>query len=83
MNVIIPSPGYQIHENEIIIAPADLHLVLGKNRQVLLLDGEKLHGVRPAADCTMLSLIHRREDHLMGVVLDAVWGRMEQRVLDI
>lgn len=69
MNVLIGSEGHQISEKEIIIAPAGSHLTLEKNRIIHLIDGEKQHGVRPAADYTMVSLKHRVDDRLVGVVL--------------
>lgn len=69
MKVIIPESGYTIHDGEIIIAPAGQHLVLDQNRAIHFHNGDKRHGVRPAVDCTMLSLINRKDDTLIGVVL--------------
>jgi two-component system chemotaxis response regulator CheB len=69
MNVIIPQSGHHIHEKEIIVAPAGQHLILEQNRTIVFTNGEKKHGVRPAVDCTMLSLVQQREDSLMGVIL--------------
>jgi two-component system chemotaxis response regulator CheB len=69
MQVRIATHLYQFHEGEILIAPAGKHLVLSNNRSIMLQDGDKLHGVKPAADYAMLSLHQREEDHLAGVVL--------------
>ncbi|HWQ67889.1 MAG TPA: chemotaxis protein CheB [Methanospirillum sp.] len=69
MAVNVASSGYSLHEGEILIAPSGKHLVLDHNRRVLLQDGEKVHGVKPAIDCTMLSLHSFTEDRLCGIVL--------------
>ncbi len=69
MQVLIASSAYHIREGEILIAPAGKHLLLSNNRNIIFQDGEKLHGVKPAVDYTMLSLRNRVEDHLAGVVL--------------
>jgi len=69
MKVMIASDNQQISEGEILVAPAGKHLILEKNRIIRFHEGEKLHGVRPAADCTMLSLINRVDDKLAGIVL--------------
>lgn len=69
MQVMIASSSYHIREGEILIAPAGKHLQLSNNRSIIFNDGEKLHGVKPAVDYTMLSLRYREEDNLAGVVL--------------
>jgi two-component system chemotaxis response regulator CheB len=69
MNVVVPTPGYVLHEGEILIAPAGVHMILEKNRFIAFEDGEKVHGVKPAVDKTMISLRQRGDDHLAGVVL--------------
>jgi two-component system chemotaxis response regulator CheB len=69
MDVVIGSEAHQITEGQIIVAPSGKHLLLEKNRIIRLDDGEKIHGVRPAADFTMLSLKQRVEDRFLGIVL--------------
>lgn len=69
MQVLIAPSTYHIREGEIFIAPAGKHLVLSNNRSIIFQDGEKLHGVKPAVDYTMLSLRKREEDLLAGIVL--------------
>lgn len=69
MKVIVPAAGDQLREGEIFIAPAGKHMILEHNRTIRLDDGEKLHGVKPAIDRTMLSLEKRHEDHLAGIIL--------------
>lgn len=69
MQVLIPVSGYQIREGEILIAPAGKHLVLSNNRTIILQDGDRLHGVKPAVDYAMLSLHKREEDQIAGVIL--------------
>ncbi len=58
-----------VTEPHIYIAPAGKHVVLHHNRVFFLRDGEKVHGVRPAVDMTMLSIQKRSEDTLMGIIL--------------
>lgn len=69
MKVRIPSVGDVLTEGEILIAPAGTHLILDHNRKIGFEDSERLHGVKPSIDKTMLSLQMRREDHLAGIIL--------------
>ncbi|MDD1727502.1 MAG: chemotaxis protein CheB [Methanospirillum sp.] len=69
MKVSIGEAGHQISEREIIIAPAGKHMILEKNRIIRFDDGEKLHGVKPAVDRTMLSLRQIDGDRLLGIIL--------------
>lgn len=69
MKVLVGDAGHQLTEGEIIIAPAGKHLLLDHNRTIQLDDGEKLHGVKPSVDRTMLSLRRIEGDRLLGIVL--------------
>nr|WP_319540545.1 CheB methylesterase domain-containing protein [uncultured Methanospirillum sp.] len=69
MDVILADAGVKLEEGKIYIAPAGRHLVLEQNRTIQLDDGEKLHGVKPSIDRTMLSLQRIDGDRLLGVVL--------------
>ncbi len=69
MKVIIGEEGQVIAPGTIIIAPGDRHLILQKNRTIHLDDAPKIHGVRPAADSTMCSLVSRIEDRILGIIL--------------
>ena len=69
MKVVVATAGDQISEGKIFIAPAGKHMILEHNRKIHLDDGEKIHGVKPSIDRTMLSLEKRFEDKLAGIVL--------------
>ncbi len=69
MKVRVPVQGEQLTEQVIFIAPAGRHMILERNRTIHFDDGEKLHGVKPSIDKTMLSLEKRYEDHLAGIIL--------------
>ena len=69
MDTEVIKEGTKLTDNRIYIAPAGYHLLLRKNRECFLDSSEKLHGVRPAIDRTMLSLVERVGDDLMGVIL--------------
>ncbi len=69
MDVILGDAGIKLEEGKIYIAPAGRHLILEQNRTIQLDDGEKLHGVKPSIDRTMLSLQRIDRDRLMGAVL--------------
>ena len=61
--------GCKLSEKKILIAPAGFHLLINSNRICKLNSDEKIHGVRPAVDRTMLSLKKRENDTLMGIIL--------------
>lgn len=69
MKVLIGTPNHMLTEGEIVIALAGQHLLLEKNRIIRLDGGDKVHGVRPAVDQTMLSLKNRVDDQFAGVIL--------------
>ncbi len=69
MTVEIAKAGEKIAEGRIYIAPAGRHLILEQNRTIHLEDSEKLHGVKPSIDRTMLSLQQIEGDRILGVIL--------------
>lgn len=69
MEVLIAHKENPLSEKKIFIAPAGFHLHLHNNRTFLLNSGEKLHGVRPAVDHTLLSFQKRSEDKILGIIL--------------
>lgn len=69
MEVIIINENSPLTEEKIFIAPAGSHLLLEKNRIFKLDNNEKIHGVRPAVDMTLLSIQKRTEDKIMGIIL--------------
>lgn len=69
MPVSIAGEGEMITAPHIYIAPSGQHLLIKNNRTFHLNDDEKIHGVRPAVDRTMLSVQKRSEDTIMGIIL--------------
>lgn len=69
METEVIKEGTKLTDNRIYIAPGGYHLLIRNNRDCLLDSGEKLHGVRPAIDRTMFSMVERVGDDLMGVIL--------------
>ncbi|MCA1917304.1 CheB methylesterase domain-containing protein [Methanospirillum hungatei] len=69
MPVSIASDGEILTAPHIYIAPAGQHLLIKNNRTFALNNSEKLHGVRPAVDLTMLSMQKKPDDSIMGIVL--------------
>lgn len=69
METEVIKEGTKLTDNRIYIAPGGYHLLIRNNRDCLLDSGEKIHGVRPAIDRTMFSMVERIGDHMMGVIL--------------
>ena len=65
MNVTIAGEDQKIAEGTLFIAPAGQHLLLRNNRSFIFDDGDKIHGVRPAVDRTLLTIQKRSEDKIL------------------
>lgn len=57
-----------IKSNMVYLAPGDYHMIIGRHR-IKLNQGEKLHGVRPAADYLFKAAAEVYESRLLGIVL--------------
>jgi two-component system, chemotaxis family, protein-glutamate methylesterase/glutaminase len=69
MEVLVVEDHCVLSERKIFVAPSGFHLLINNNRICTLNLDDKMHGVRPAVDKTMLSLQKRKDDHLMGIIL--------------
>ncbi|NLV26708.1 MAG: chemotaxis protein CheB [Methanomicrobiales archaeon] len=69
MGVFIIDDHTRLSERNVYIAAAGYHLRVENNRVFRLDSGEKVHGVRPAVDLTLLSIKKRSEDSIMGIIL--------------
>ncbi len=69
MNVVICEEETKLVPKTIFLAPAGKHLTIENNRILHLNEEPKVHGVRPAIDCTMVTLKKRFDDKISGFVL--------------
>ena len=63
------SPGDRLEAGQALVAPGGFHLTFNENGQAALNQHPPVHGVRPAIDVTMASLVQRFGEALVGVVL--------------
>jgi two-component system chemotaxis response regulator CheB len=63
------SPGDRLEVGRALVAPGGFHLTFNEAGQAVLNQNPTVHGVRPAIDVTMASLVQRFKDALVGVVL--------------
>ncbi len=52
-------PGDRLAVGRVLLAPGGFHMVFDENEQVVLNQNPPMHGVRPAVDVTLTSLIQR------------------------
>ena len=62
-------PGDILEVGRALLAPGGFHMTLGEGDRVALNQNPTVHGVRPAIDVTMASVVHRYEAATMGVIL--------------
>ena len=62
-------PGDMLLTGQVLLAPGGFHLTLDENEQVALNQKPAVHGVRPAVDVTLNSLIQRFGTHVVAVIL--------------
>ncbi len=63
------SPGDKITRGRVLIAPGDYHMTVNDSREIVLNQDPTLHGVRPAADITMVSATRIFGSRTVGLVL--------------
>lgn len=63
------SPGDRLEAGLALVAPGGFHLTFNEHGQAALNQNPPVHGVRPAIDVTMASLVQRFGAALVGVVL--------------
>jgi two-component system chemotaxis response regulator CheB len=63
------SPGDRLEVGRALLAPGGFHLVLDGSGEVVLNQKDPVHGVRPAIDVTMASIVQRYGRRTIGVIL--------------
>ena len=62
-------PGDKLEVGRALLAPGGFHLTFDRNGQVALNQNPPVHGVRPAIDVTMTSLVSLYGSSVLGVIL--------------
>ncbi|MCX6066289.1 MAG: chemotaxis response regulator protein-glutamate methylesterase [Chloroflexi bacterium] len=62
-------PGDSLMVGQVLLAPGGFHMILDENEQVVLNQKPTVHGVRPAVDVTLNSLIQRFGKNVIAVIL--------------
>lgn len=62
-------PGDKLEVGRALLAPGGFHLTFDRNGQVALNQNPPVHGVRPAIDVTMTSLVSLYGNSVLGVIL--------------
>lgn len=62
-------PGDRLMVGQALLAPGGFHMVLDENEQVALNQNPPVHGVRPAIDVTLTSLVQRYGKRVVSVIL--------------
>lgn len=68
IKVVEAEDGMLIENNTVYLAPGDFHMTLDNSR-IRINDGDKLHGVRPAADYLFNTAAPIYKENLMGIIL--------------
>lgn len=62
-------PGDRLMAGQALLAPGGFHMVFDENEQVSLNQNNPVHGVRPAIDVTLTSLVQRFGKRVISVIL--------------
>jgi two-component system chemotaxis response regulator CheB len=62
-------PGDRLMIGQVLIAPGGFHMTLDENERIALNQKPTVHGVRPAVDVTLTSLIQRFGKSIIAVIL--------------
>ena len=62
-------PGDQLEVGKALLAPGGFHMVLDDNKRISLNQNPTVHGVRPAIDVTMFSVVQHFNNSITGVIL--------------
>jgi two-component system, chemotaxis family, protein-glutamate methylesterase/glutaminase len=63
------APGDSLMIGQVLIAPGGFHLTLDDNGRIALNQKPAVHGVRPAVDVTLTSLVQHFHSHVVAVIL--------------
>jgi len=61
--------GDRLLAGQVLVAPGGFHMVLDKEERILLHQKAAVHGVRPAVDVTLTSLVQRFGKNVIAVIL--------------
>jgi two-component system, chemotaxis family, protein-glutamate methylesterase/glutaminase len=62
-------PGDTLEVGKALLAPGGFHMVLDENKKIALNQNPTVHGVRPAIDVTMFSVVQHFGGDVVGVIL--------------
>ncbi len=62
-------PGDKLLVGQVLIAPGGFHMTIDENEQIALDQKPPVHGVRPAVDVTLTSLVQRFHKNVIAVIL--------------
>lgn len=62
-------PGDQLKVGQVLIAPGGFHTVFDQNEQAVMNQNLPIHGVRPAIDVTLSSIVNLYGAHTISVIL--------------
>ena len=62
-------PGDRLEVGKVLIAPGGFHMVLDANEQFILNQNPPVHGVRPAVDVTLTSIVEHFGKHVIAAIL--------------
>jgi two-component system, chemotaxis family, protein-glutamate methylesterase/glutaminase len=62
-------PGDQLEIGRVLLAPGGFHLLINDQGQVTLNQNPTVHGVRPAIDVTMVSVVKKYKSSVVSVIL--------------
>jgi two-component system chemotaxis response regulator CheB len=63
------APGDSLMIGQVLVAPGGFHMTLDENEKIALNQKPPVHGVRPAIDVTLNSLIQRLGNNIVAVIL--------------
>jgi len=62
-------PGDRLMVGQVLLAPGGFHMILDENERIALNQKPTVHGVRPAVDVTLTSLVQRFGKSVIAVIL--------------
>ena len=62
-------PGDSLLVGQVLVAPGGFHMTIDENERVALNQKPAVHGVRPAVDVTLTSLVQRFNSNVVAVIL--------------
>jgi two-component system chemotaxis response regulator CheB len=62
-------PGDRLMAGQVLVAPGGFHMTLDEEERIVLNQKAAVHGVRPAVDVTLTSVVQRIGKHAVAVIL--------------